>query len=340
MGCGRQRMHSSARPLERCAITRLATIIVNYRTPDLVVDCLRSLVPEIGDAGPIIVVDNGSADDSAQQLKAAIANNVWDKTVKIFPLSNNAGYSAGNNAGIRFAQQVQPTPGYFLLLNPDTVVRPGAVSELLTFMQLHPQVGIAGSRLEDPDATPQRSAFRFPSLLGELEGGLRLGFVSRMLQRFIVAPPVRNQAHATDWVAGASMMIRRAVIEQVGFMDENYFLYFEEVDYCKKARRAGWPCWYVPTSRVVHLVGQSTGVTDTKIAPKRVPEYWFASRRRYFVKNHGRIYAALASMVWAGGYALWRVRRWLQRKPDNDPPRYLRDFLKHSFGRPVIGGST
>jgi GT2 family glycosyltransferase len=333
-------MHSSPRPLKRCAITRLATIIVNYRTPNLVVDCLRSLVPEVTELGPIFVVDNGSGDDSVQQLNAAVVNNDWTKSVQLLPLSTNAGYSAGNNAGIRIAQQLQPTPDYFLLLNPDTVVRPGAATELLNFMQSHPQVGIAGSRLEDPDATPQRSAFRFPSLLGELEGGLRLGFVTRMLQRFVVAPPVRNEAHVADWVAGASMIIRREVIEQIGLMDEDYFLYFEEVDYCKKARRAGWPCSYVPTSRVVHLVGQSTGVTDTKAAPKRVPDYWFASRRRYFVKNHGRVYAALASMVWAGGYALWRVRRWLQRKPDNDPPQYLRDFLKHSFGRPAIGGST
>jgi len=298
------------------------------------------VVPELGPGDAIVVVDNGSGDDSVNRLMEAVVMNRWPDSVHVLPLPRNAGYSAGNNAGIQWAHQQDAKWDYFLLLNPDTIVRSGAVRALTEFLETHPQVGIAGSRLEDPDTTPQRSAFRFPSLLGELEGGLRLGFISRWLHRFVVAPPVRDHEHATDWVAGASMMIRREVVDQIGLMDEGYFLYFEEVDYCKKARRAGWPCWYVPASRVVHLVGQSTGVTDMKAAPKRVPQYWFASRRRYFVKNHGRLYAALASVVWATGYALWRVRRWLQRKPDRDPPHYLRDFLKHTFGRAALGGSA
>ena len=159
-----------------------------------------------------------------------------------------------------------------------------------------------------------------------------LGAATRLLSRNVVAPPVKDTAHATDWVAGASMIVRRDVIEQVGLMDERYFLYFEEVDYCRKARRAGWSCWYVPTSRVVHLVGQSTGVTDTKRPPRRVPDYWFASRRRYFRQNHGLMYCRLADAAWACSHALWRVRRWLQRKPDNDPPGLLGDFLRYNFG--------
>lgn len=340
MGCRRRWNRHWPRPRPRCDIPRLATIIVNYRTPDLVVDCLRSLAPEVATADPIIVVDSDSGDDSVSRLQDAIKKNQWANRVHLLRLLRNGGYSAGNNAGIRWAQDHGPRVDYFLLLNPDTIVRPGAIAALIEFLETHPQVGIAGSRLEDPDAAPQRSAFRFPSLLSELEGGLRLGFITRWLHRFVVAPPVRDEPHSTDWVAGASMMIRREVINQIGLMDEGYFLYFEEVDYCKMARRAGWSCWYVPASRIVHLVGQSTGVTDPKVAPKRVPQYWFASRRRYFVKNHGRLYAALASVVWVTGYALWRVRRWLQRKPDRDPPCYLRDFLKYTFGRTPLGGSA
>jgi hypothetical protein len=132
-------------------------------------------------------------------------------------------------------------------------------------------------------------------------------------------------------MAGASMMIRRAVFDSIGLMDEAYFLYFEETDFCLRARRAGWLCWYVPASRVVHLVGQSSGVTDTRSRPKRMPRYWLESRRRYFRRNHGWLYALLADCAWAFGFALWRLRRWLQRKPDHDPPGLLWDFMRFSF---------
>jgi len=141
---------------------------------------------------------------------------------------------------------------------------------------------------------------------------------------------VLDQPHETGWVAGASMIIRREVFDDVGLMDEGYFMYYEEVDFCLRANRAGWPCWYVPDSRVVHLVGQASGVTDTRAVPKRRPAYWFESRRRYFVKNHGLVYALIADTVWALGFATYRVRQALQRKPDTDPPKLLYDFIRHS----------
>jgi len=126
------------------------------------------------------------------------------------------------------------------------------------------------------------------------------------------------------------MIVRRKVFENVGLLDERYFMYFEETDFCLRARRAGWTCWYIPASRVVHLVGQCSGVTDKKQPPRRRPVYWFDSRRRYFVKNHGRAYALLADMAWTAGMSVYRVRRLVQRKPDTDPPRFLSDFLRRS----------
>jgi GT2 family glycosyltransferase len=126
------------------------------------------------------------------------------------------------------------------------------------------------------------------------------------------------------------MVIRREVFASVGLLDEKYFLYFEEVDFCFQAKKAGWECWYVPASRVVHLVGQSSGVTDRKRPPKRLPKYWFDSRRRYFLKNYGWLYAVLADLAWLSGFILWRWRRAIQRKPDTDPPRMMSDFLLNS----------
>lgn len=311
---------------------RLRIVILNYRTPELTVACLRSLVDEV-QALPgtqVTVVDNASADGSVEQISAAIATENWD-WVTFLPQDRNGGYAFGNNVGIRPALAADNPPDYFLLLNPDTVVRPGALQALVDFMDRTPAAGIAGSRLEEPDGTPQCSAFRFPNVWSELDSGLRLGVVTQLLnQRIVPILPVTEAIQQVDWVAGASMIVRRQVFETAGLMDEKYFLYFEEVDFCVAAQKAGWSCWYVPESRVVHYVGQSSGVTDTKRKAKRRPTYWFDSRRRFFVKNYGWSYAVLSELAWASGFAVWRLRQVIQRKPDDDPPNMLGDFILNS----------
>ncbi len=239
-----------------------AIIIVNYRTPGLVLDCLHSLQSEIRDHvnGRVIVVDNASNDGSVEHLRTSIKAANW-KWVELLPLERNGGFAFGNNAAIRMLLQSSQPPDYFHLLNPDTYIRPGAVKELVDFLEIHPAVGIAGSRLENPDGSSQCSAFRFHGVWSELERGLRFGAISKILQRWMVAPPTRDIPHRADWVNGASMMVRRAVFETIGLMDDDFFLYYEETDFCRRARLAGWPCWFVPASRVVHLEGQSTGAT-------------------------------------------------------------------------------
>jgi GT2 family glycosyltransferase len=294
---------------------------------------LASLADELP-GGRVVVVDNGSGDGSAETLAEAIHRRSWGEWVQLLPLDRNAGFAAGNNAALRQILAHPRPPDYFWLLNPDTVVRVGAGRVLAEFLNRHPRVGIVGSRLEQPDGTPQRSAFRFPSVLGEWENGFRFGPVSRLLRRHVVAPPVRAESHPTDWLSGASLMVRRSMLEQVGLLDEGFFLYFEEVDLCRRAARAGWRCWYVPESRVVHLVSQSTGVDGGPIRAQRKPEYWFASRQRYFAKHHPRRDAACADVGWAVGFAAWRLRNRFQRKPDTDPPGLLGDFVRYNFLRP------
>lgn len=320
-------------PLRR----RVAIVIVNYRTAALTIDCLRSLADTLPDRDRphTVVVDNLSGDDSVVQLESAVRRHAWGDWVHLIAMERNGGFAYGNNAGIRHLVSEHPSLNYVLLLNPDTVVRDGAVEKLVEFMDANDTVGIAGSRLEDPDTTPQRSAFRFPTFLSEFEQGMRLGLVSRLLDRWVVAPAVSETPCLTDWVAGASMIVRREVFETLGVLDDGYFMYYEEVDFCLRAKRAGWPCWYVPDSRVVHLVGQASGVTDTRRAAKRRPAYWFESRKRYFVRNHGRLYAILADAAWLIGYGLWRLRRMIQRRPDVDPPKMLVDSLRHSV---FVGG--
>jgi N-acetylglucosaminyl-diphospho-decaprenol L-rhamnosyltransferase len=312
--------------------SRLRVVILNYRTPELTIACLHSLVEEVKalPGTQVTVVDNASADSSVEKIAAAIDEAQWD-WVTFLPQERNGGYAFGNNAGIRPALESETPPDYFLLLNPDTVVRSGALQALVDFMDKTPEAGIAGSRLEDLDGTAQCSAFRFPNVWSELDSGLRLGVVTQMLSEQIVPIlPVADSIRQVDWVAGASMIVRRQVFETAGLMDEKYFLYFEEVDFCIAAKNAGWTCWYVPESRVVHYVGQSSGVTDTKRKAKRRPTYWFDSRRRFFVKNYGWNYAILTEVAWASGFALWRLRQVIQQKPDDDPPNMLGDFIRNS----------
>jgi N-acetylglucosaminyl-diphospho-decaprenol L-rhamnosyltransferase len=308
---------------------KLLVVIVNYRVAPLVVDCLRSIVEEL-DRVPgtrVAVCENGSGDNSAETIKKAIDENSWQSWCSLLISKTNLGFTGGNNVLIRPALQSANPPAYILLLNPDTVVRPNAFRALIDFMDQNPKVGISGSRLEDPDGTPQRSAFRFQSPLSEFEGNLKLGLVSRLLRRWIVAPPVVDHAFETDWVSGASMIVRRKVFEDAGLLDEGFFTYFDDIDFCFNARKHGWSSWYVPDSRIVHLVGQSTGVTKR---PKRLPPYLFDARRRYFLKNYSPIYTAMVDACGIIGLVLSRIRVLMTGKDDGTPPYMLSDTIRYS----------
>ncbi|HZE98590.1 MAG TPA: glycosyltransferase family 2 protein [Planctomycetota bacterium] len=310
---------------------KLLVAILNWRTPRLVVECLRSLEPEVAALGSarVIVTDNDSGDDSLPMIGDAIRANGWQSWAELMPLPKNGGFAYGNNAAIRIGLAENPPVDYVLLLNPDTVVRPGAIRSLLEFLQKNPKVGLVGSRLEDPDGTPQRSAFRFHTLIGDFERAAQFGPLTRLFKRWVIAPPPPETPSPADWVAGASMLVRREVFDAIGLLDEGFFLYFEETDFCLRAARAGWPCWYEPGSRVVHFVGQATGVTDPTQRRRR-PLYWFNSRRRYFLKNYGPAYAALADVTWWMGLAAWRARCVAFKHADLNPPRLLRDAIANS----------
>jgi N-acetylglucosaminyl-diphospho-decaprenol L-rhamnosyltransferase len=308
---------------------KLLVVIASYRVAHLTIDCLRSLAKEIGrvPGTHVAVCENGTGDDSAERIQKAITDNGWHSWCTLTAISTNLGFTGGNNVILRPVLQSADPPQYVLLLNADTVVRPNAFKVLVDFMDQNPEVGVAGSGLEHPDGSPQRSAFRFHSPLSEFEGNLKLGLVSRLLNRWLVAPPVPQQTCEMDWVAGACMIIRREVFQDIGILDEGYYTHFEDIDFCFNAHKAGWKIWYVPASRVMHLVGQSTGITVKN--PKRYPRYFFEARRRYFLKNHGPMYAALADTGRIIGLALWRLRV-LLGKVDSTPPYLLRDSIRHS----------
>jgi len=310
-------------------------VIVNYRTGPLVLDCLASLDAErlAGARLRAIVVDNASGDGSAELVQAAIEARGWD-WVTLIPSSTNGGFGAGCNLGIEHSLRSGRSRAVWLL-NPDTRVMPGTVDALATFMAATPRAGITGTALLLADGTPWPHAFRFPTVLGELERALRWGPASRLLARHAVVRTMDGRAEQTDWVSGASVAVRRELLEQGLRFDEGYFLYYEETDFCRTAQAMGWQCWYAPRPVVLHIAGQSTGVTGQGAAERRVPGYWFASRRRYFRKNHGRAYALTADLAWIAGHVAYLAKQLLRRAPREDPPRLLSDFVRHGMLAPV-----
>ena len=312
---------------------RILIATVNYKTPDLTIDSYRSAVPHLKD-GRIIIVDNDSGDGSAEKIATAIKADGVGDTVELIASGHNGGFGYGNNLAIRKGLGEQPPYDYFYLLNSDAFVQDGTLERLVEFLERRPEAGIVGSAVFGVDGRPHRTAFRFPTAAGELEGTLRLGVVSRLLKSYIVAPSLPTVATAVDWLAGCSMMIRRQVLEEVGLFDETFFLYFEETDLCKRARDQGWLTYYIPESRVAHVGSASTGIQDND---RRRPMYWFDSRAHYFKKNHGREYLWAANAAWLFGQSLWSVRRKVQGKPKADPPQVMKDFVRHMVRRTSEG---
>jgi GT2 family glycosyltransferase len=304
--------------------------IVTYRSADLTIHCLSSIAAERTMPGihiRTIVVDNVSGD--AELIAKAIDKHGWWSWVTLVTAPKNGGFAYGNNLALQYAIADGP-PQYVHLLNPDTIIRHGAIGELVRFLEAHLDVGIAGSSFENPDGSDWPIAFRFPSLLSEFEGGLRFGLATRVLKRWVVPQLMTPVAQPIDWIPGASMMIRWIVFDRIGGFDETYFLYFEETDFCFRARKAGFSTWYVPASRVMHIAGQSTNETNRMPAPQRLPAYVFESRRRYFVANYGAAYAMLVDVVALLAHGLGSLKRMAQGRVYRGVPHYLTDLLRHS----------
>jgi N-acetylglucosaminyl-diphospho-decaprenol L-rhamnosyltransferase len=313
-------------------------VIVNYRTAGLTIDCLRSLALQVAKrpGTRVVVADNASQDDSVERLRAAIDAEGFAPWCWLVPLPRNGGFAYGNNEAIAWVKSRSgdaDTQGADLvwLLNPDTVVLEDALLELERFMLEHPEAGIAGGRAVNADGSVRASAFRFHSPLGELESVLQLRVTSRLLRRYAVAPEIPNVSTRVDWVSGASMMVRRSVFDRIGPLDDAYFMYYEETDFCLRAARAGIERWYVPQSRIIHLVGQSSGVTGAARASRRRPRYWFESRCRYFRRNHGTLTLHVANLLWLVAYPVGSILLRMRGKRREDPPLLWWDFLRFNY---------
>jgi N-acetylglucosaminyl-diphospho-decaprenol L-rhamnosyltransferase len=307
----------------------VAVVIVSYRTAELASRSIRSLEKERSEINiRVLVVDNDSGD--YPQIAQAIERNDWSSWVTVIKAPRNGGFAYGNNFGIRHLYAVR-VPDYIYLLNPDAEVRSGGIAMLARFLQKYRRAGIAGSEIFNVDGSAWSTAFRFPSMLSELEGALEMRAGSWLLSRYSVAMRMGSRPQQVDWISGASMMIRPAVIATIGSLDENFFLYFEETDFCFRARQAGFETWYVPSSQVMHIRGQSTGVTDLDLGPRRMPAYWFESRRRFFANTYGLRRAIVIDLAALLGHLLGAAKRRAMGRSKSGIPYFLRDFIRYSI---------
>ncbi len=304
--------------------------IVNYRTAPMVIQCLASLASQVPvlRGGRVVVVDNASGDDSVARISMEIARNGWSKWAEVMALPCNGGFAYGNNRAIERVRELDPAFASIMLLNPDTVVQPGALRALLSDLDAHSDAGIVGATIVDEHGTRQRSAHPFPSPLTELVEASQLELAARLFRLHAMAEAAQDRSHVCDWVSGACFVVRREVLDEIGALDEGYFLYFEEVDFCLRARRAGWSCRYVADARVVHHEGSSTGIRESA---RRRPPYWFASRRRYFSKAHGALGLIASDVLWGLGRASFLLRRAVgcggSKKLEKVPTRFALDLL-------------
>jgi GT2 family glycosyltransferase len=303
---------------------KVLVVLLNYRTAHMTLRAAKAALADMPFNAEMVIIDNASGDGSAEVLASGVKNLGQGARVRLILSEVNGGFGAGNNIGLTSKMSDGTAPEFFYVLNSDAFPDKGCIPTLLAHMEAQSGAGFAASHVRGEDDVPHTTAFRFPSIAGEFEGAARIGPVSRLLKGSIVAPPLPEATTQVDWAAGASIMIRAETLDDIGGFDETFFLYFEETDLIRRAKRAGWSCWYVPAARVVHIGSVSTGMKEWK----RMPGYWFESRRHYFVKNHGHLYAGLAWLARVSGAALHQLRCKLSGQPSQDAAHFLSDLTR------------
>jgi GT2 family glycosyltransferase len=277
----------------------LSIVVVNWNVRELLGRCLESLLIACRAAprleSEIIVVDSASTDGSPAMVRERFP------AVHLIASERNLGYAGGNNVGTAAAQG-----RYLFLLNPDTVVEPDCLARLVDYMAAHPQAGAVGPCLLWPDGSLQASRRRFPTL-GSLfwESSLLEQWFphNRFVRHYRLADIPPDQPQKVDWVVGAALLIRRAAWQEAGPLDEAYFMYFEETDWCRRSATAGWETHYLPAARLIHYEGKSS---EQVIAARTLR--FQRSKLRYARKYFGSGWAALLRLFLWGTFAL----QWLE----------------------------
>jgi GT2 family glycosyltransferase len=276
----------------------VSIVLVSWNTRELLLTCMDSLPAAVGALrADIWVVDNDSADGSAAAARAWRPANSMGADIQVYVVENerNVGFAAANNQAI-----IASAGRYVLLLNSDTVALPGSIEQLVRFADERPAAGIVGAMLLNPDGSFQGSFADFPSLHSELLSAAGLG--TRLFGRWYpnYGPHGSQGTRRVDYVQGACMLARRAAIERVGMLDEGYFMYNEETDWCLRMCYAGWETWYTPEAQIVHYGGQST-----RQVRHAMIQALYRSKVRFFHQHYGPI---RATILRAGFVAVLRAK--------------------------------
>ena len=270
----------------------VSIVVVSFNTAGLTLQCLEKAQAYKGGLRcEVIVVDNASHDGSADMVADKFPQ------ARLIRLSKNRGFAGGNNPGIRAA-----TGRYVLLLNSDAFLVPGVLENTVAYMDANPGIGVLGCKLTNPDGSLQPSARMLPGPLNKILhiSGLASRFPkSRFFGRVDFSWWDHSRPRSVGWVVGAFFMIRRTVVEQIGGLDERYFLYFEEIDFCRTARRAGWDVVFYPFASVVHLGGQSSAGTSERrsASGSQLTGIRVTSELRYYRKWFGPTGALLIAGI-------------------------------------------
>lgn len=271
----------------------LSIIIVSWNVRELLRACLASIAPARETlALEVILVDAASSDGSPEMVRREFP---W---VTLIARSDNVGFPKGNNLAI-----AQARGRYLLLLNPDTEIIGDALTTLVAYLDEQPDAGVVGPQLLNSDRSIQSSRRRFPTLATALfESTWLEGFAPRSLLRHYYALDLPdNQPGEVDWLTGACLMTRREIVDQVGGLDEDYFMYSEELDWCRRIKEAGWRVVYLPAAQVLHHMGKSS---EQAVAARHIS--FQRAKLRYFHKYHGAAAGLFLRLVLLGNY-LWQI---------------------------------
>lgn len=277
----------------------------------------------------VTIVDNASGDGSVERLRAWIDSLGPDRRPDLVASDVNGGFSAGHNLGIFSARA-----DYYLLLNSDALLHPDFFMRIVPVAEAHPEAGFIAPTLEHEDGTQQVSGFRFHSPVSELVRAAGSGPVTRAFRRSVVAIDPPYGGSDLEWASFACILVNRAVIDDIGSMDEGYFLYFEDCEYCRRARRAGWRVVAAPQARAVHLRGGSGPLKEIARRRGRMPRYHYVSRSRYFAQSYGHAGLLWANLLWHTGRAVAHLRPLLGQRVPAAYEREARD-LWIGFLRPL-----
>lgn len=287
----------------------LGVSIINYRTGPMTISAVRSVLSALNDLdASVVVVDNASNDGSADEIADWIQENN-DPRVELLRSDCNSGFSGGHNQAIASMSEAKN----YLLVNSDALLLPGFFEALLPAIGSNRTSGIFAPQLEWEDGTPQESCFRFMGPVSELIRGACTGPVTRIFRSRDVSLGCRPLPNEIDWASFACICLRGEMVREIGVLDEGYFLYFEDAEYCLRARRSGWGLVYVPEARAVHLRGGSGPVKGLQAQMKRLPPYYWMSRARFLRQAHGPIGPLLGNLAWALGRLVAHSRRFIGR---------------------------